>query len=212
MVKSSRAVTKWPVSKIIALIISTPNRFIMGPRVDNTPLVFHLSSCICFPSSDPYAWGDLFPSCHPLLEEHHSPINLDHRMTRNGSLGPLHLEGFDAVQTGHWTLRNDGHSGEYAAAPFPEHCVLLPLFCRLALVDDFVFSRAAGRQWHVSEWRRSSGRVPHHPAALPLGRPGHQWLRAHSGQTQIPNGGTVRSVDSSTLSQTECCSRPSQCP
>lgn len=68
------------------------------------------------PSSDPYAWGDMFPSCHPLLEKHHSPINLDHQMTRNESLGSLHLEGFDVTQAGHWTLRNDGHSGEYVAA------------------------------------------------------------------------------------------------
>ncbi|KAE8285096.1 Carbonic anhydrase 4 [Larimichthys crocea] len=52
----------------------------------------------------------MFPSCHPLLEEHHSPINLDHHMTRNESLEALHLEGFDAIQTGHWTLHNDGHS------------------------------------------------------------------------------------------------------
>ena len=66
------------------------------------------------PSSDPYAWGDTFPSCHPLLGVHHSPINLDDQMIRNESLGPLHLEGFDAIQTGHWTLQNDGHSGEYA--------------------------------------------------------------------------------------------------
>uniref|UniRef100_A0A668A1L7 Carbonic anhydrase n=1 Tax=Myripristis murdjan TaxID=586833 RepID=A0A668A1L7_9TELE len=59
---------------------------------------------------DPYAWGDTFPSCHPLLEEHHSPINLDYQMSRNESLGALHLEGFDTVQTGHWTLKNNGHS------------------------------------------------------------------------------------------------------
>uniref|UniRef100_A0A665W7A8 Carbonic anhydrase n=1 Tax=Echeneis naucrates TaxID=173247 RepID=A0A665W7A8_ECHNA len=59
---------------------------------------------------DPYAWGDMFSSCHPLLEEHHSPINIDHRMTRNDSLGSLHLDGFDVVQTGHWTVENDGHS------------------------------------------------------------------------------------------------------
>ncbi|KAF3849130.1 hypothetical protein F7725_015627 [Dissostichus mawsoni] len=28
----------------------------------------------------------MYPSCHPLLEELHSPINLDHQMTRNQSL------------------------------------------------------------------------------------------------------------------------------
>ncbi|XP_075901073.1 carbonic anhydrase 15 isoform X2 [Nelusetta ayraudi] len=60
--------------------------------------------------SDPYSWGDLFPSCHPLLEEHHSPINLDHRMVRNQSLGSLQLQGFEEVQAGQWTLHNDGHS------------------------------------------------------------------------------------------------------
>ncbi|XP_074474158.1 carbonic anhydrase 15 [Sebastes fasciatus] len=77
-------------------------------------VVSHVKSedyCYDEPHCDPYAWGDLFPSCHPLLEEHHSPINLDHlQMTRNESLGSLHLEGFDVIQTGHWTLLNDGHS------------------------------------------------------------------------------------------------------
>ncbi|XP_007567922.1 PREDICTED: carbonic anhydrase 15-like [Poecilia mexicana] len=66
--------------------------------------------CYDEPHCDPYSWGDSFPSCHPLLERHHSPINLDHQLVRNDSLGPLHLEGFDAVQPGHWTLENDGHS------------------------------------------------------------------------------------------------------
>ncbi|XP_034459162.1 carbonic anhydrase 15 [Hippoglossus hippoglossus] len=66
--------------------------------------------CYNEPHCDPYAWGDMFPSCHPLLEEHHSPINLDQHTTRNVSLGPLHLEGFDVTQPGHWTLKNDGHS------------------------------------------------------------------------------------------------------
>ncbi|CAJ1070542.1 carbonic anhydrase 15 [Xyrichtys novacula] len=66
--------------------------------------------CYTEPHCDPYAWGDMFPSCHPLLEEHHSPINLDHHMARNESLYSLHLEGFDVIQAGHWTLENDGHS------------------------------------------------------------------------------------------------------
>ncbi|KAM8828564.1 carbonic anhydrase 15 isoform 1-T1 [Spinachia spinachia] len=66
--------------------------------------------CYDEPHCDPYAWGDMFPPCHPLIEEHHSPINLDHRMTRDHSLGPLHLQGFNETQTGHWTLKNDGHS------------------------------------------------------------------------------------------------------
>ncbi|KAM7392917.1 hypothetical protein PAMA_007842 [Pampus argenteus] len=69
-----------------------------------------LLTVVSHADSDPYAWGDMFPSCHPLLEEHHSPINLDHQMTRNESLGSLHLEGFDATQTGQWMLKNDGHS------------------------------------------------------------------------------------------------------
>ncbi|XP_015240598.1 PREDICTED: carbonic anhydrase 15-like [Cyprinodon variegatus] len=66
--------------------------------------------CYHEPDCDPYAWGDFFPSCHPLLGGHHSPINLDHHMVRNLSLGLLHLEGFDETQTGQWTLENDGHS------------------------------------------------------------------------------------------------------
>nr|XP_015797021.2 carbonic anhydrase 15 [Nothobranchius furzeri] len=66
--------------------------------------------CYDEPHCDPYAWGDSFPLCHPLLEHHHSPINLDQHMIRNDSLGPLQLEGFDEIQTGHWTLENDGHS------------------------------------------------------------------------------------------------------
>ncbi|XP_023838968.1 carbonic anhydrase 15 [Salvelinus sp. IW2-2015] len=66
----------------------------------------------CYDESfcDPYAWGDAFPSCHPILEEHHSPINLDHHMTRNESLEALRLDGFHAVHTGHWKLKNNGHS------------------------------------------------------------------------------------------------------
>uniref|UniRef100_A0A8C5HK74 Carbonic anhydrase n=1 Tax=Gouania willdenowi TaxID=441366 RepID=A0A8C5HK74_GOUWI len=66
--------------------------------------------CYDDPQCDPYSWGDSFPSCHPLLDLHHSPINLDLHMSRNSSLGPLRLEGFDSVQSGLWTLRNDGHS------------------------------------------------------------------------------------------------------
>ncbi|XP_010785063.1 carbonic anhydrase 15 [Notothenia coriiceps] len=74
------------------------------------PLVNSEDYCYDEPQCDPYAWGDMYPSCHPLLEELHSPINLDHQMTRNQSLEYLHLEGFDEIQTGHWTLKNDGHS------------------------------------------------------------------------------------------------------
>ncbi|KAJ3604775.1 hypothetical protein NHX12_026827, partial [Muraenolepis orangiensis] len=53
---------------------------------------------------------DLFPSCHPLLETHHSPINLDSRMTRSPALGELLLEGFHVAPPGQWRLRNDGAS------------------------------------------------------------------------------------------------------
>ncbi|KAI4789843.1 hypothetical protein KUCAC02_034994 [Chaenocephalus aceratus] len=77
------------------------------------PLVNSEDYCYDEPQCDPYAWGDMYPSCHPLLEELHSPINLDHQMTRNQSLEYLHLEGFDEIQTGHWTLKNDGHSDVY---------------------------------------------------------------------------------------------------
>ncbi|KAK2819127.1 hypothetical protein Q5P01_024688 [Channa striata] len=66
--------------------------------------------CYNEPYCDPYAWGDTFPACHPLLEGHHSPINLDHEMIRDNSLGSVHLEGFNVTQAGYWTLKNDGHS------------------------------------------------------------------------------------------------------
>ncbi|XP_061071575.1 carbonic anhydrase 15 [Conger conger] len=59
---------------------------------------------------NPYSWGDTFPSCHPIIGEHHSPINLDHQMSRNLSLEALKLEGFGTAQTGEWTLKNNGHS------------------------------------------------------------------------------------------------------
>ncbi|XP_030623966.1 carbonic anhydrase 15 [Chanos chanos] len=70
------------------------------------------SSDFCYDEGycDPYAWGDYFPSCHPIIEGHHSPINLDHQVRRNLSLDMLHLEGFDSTQRGRWRLKNDGHS------------------------------------------------------------------------------------------------------
>lgn len=52
-------------------------------------------------------------------------------------------------------------------------CVTSSLLC-LSVGDHmllFAFSRAGVWQWHVSERWRSSRCVPHHPAALPLGRP-----------------------------------------
>ncbi|XP_056874599.1 carbonic anhydrase 15 isoform X1 [Takifugu flavidus] len=66
--------------------------------------------CYNEPHCDPYAWGDLVPACHPLLEVRHSPINLGGQVSRNRSLDSLHLEGFEDIQAGHWTLQNDGHS------------------------------------------------------------------------------------------------------
>ncbi|KAK5878949.1 hypothetical protein CesoFtcFv8_024307 [Champsocephalus esox] len=89
------------------------------------PLVNSEDYCYDEPQCDPYAWGDMYPSCHPLLEELHSPINLDHQMTRNQSLEYLHLEGFDEIQSGHWTLKNDGHSVvmEVGASNGSEHTV-----------------------------------------------------------------------------------------
>ncbi|XP_056592880.1 carbonic anhydrase 15 [Triplophysa dalaica] len=59
---------------------------------------------------DPYAWGDNYPSCHPLLESHHSPINLNHQLTKNGSLDSLNLEGFNLTPKGQWRLVNQGYS------------------------------------------------------------------------------------------------------
>lgn len=180
-------------------VCSTTTRVSPGVRTSRaaTERFCHIPNL--FPlSSDPYAWGDTFPSCHPLLEEHHSPINLDPQMTRNQSLGSLHLEGFDDTQTGHWTLQNDGHSGEHAADPVHDRhrrVSVLVISC-----VRFAPSRAAGGERHVGERRRSSRCVPHHPAALPLGGAGQQRLGAHGGRTQIPDGGTVGSVDSATPS------------
>ncbi|XP_078128306.1 carbonic anhydrase 15 isoform X1 [Sander vitreus] len=91
--------------------------------------------CYGEPHCDPYAWGDMFPSCHPLLEEHHSPINLDHQMTRNESLRSLHLEGFDVIQPGHWALKNDGHSGEYTT-----HLVMTVYIIVLVITPFWLFS------------------------------------------------------------------------
>lgn len=62
---------------------------------------------------DPYAWGDNYPSCHPLLESHHSPINLDHQLMKNQSLDSLHLEGFNLSHKGQWWLTNQGHSSKW---------------------------------------------------------------------------------------------------
>lgn len=126
----------------VAAIISWPIRHVLSAHgefqitdVDNTPSVLSFTGVfgahvVSFPPSDPYAWGDTFPSCHPLLEEHHSPINLDHQVIRNNLLGSLHLEGFDVTQTGYWTLKNDGHSGEYSAHTVPSWTsVLSSLLC-----------------------------------------------------------------------------------
>ncbi|KAM8871766.1 carbonic anhydrase 15 [Synchiropus picturatus] len=66
--------------------------------------------CYDDPQCDPYAWGDTYPSCHPILEKLHSPIDLNADLLRDPSLESLHLEGFDATQPGPWTLENNGHS------------------------------------------------------------------------------------------------------
>lgn len=108
-------------------------------------------------------------------------------MSRNRSLDSLHLEGFEDIQTGHWVLQNDGHSGKRRFGP-PR----TPVDSK-----NRVFlgsSHRAGRDRHVGEWRRPSRCVPHHPAALPLGRPGHQRLGTHRGPAQIPDGGRVAVV------------------
>ncbi|XP_065113732.1 carbonic anhydrase 15 [Paramisgurnus dabryanus] len=59
---------------------------------------------------DPYAWGDNYPSCHPLLDSHHSPINLNHHLIKNNSLDLLQLEGFNVTHKGQWRLINQGYS------------------------------------------------------------------------------------------------------
>lgn len=41
-------------------------------------------------------------------------------MSRNQSLDSLHLEGFEEIQTGHWILQNDGHSGTHTQIRVPE--------------------------------------------------------------------------------------------
>ncbi|XP_066507635.1 carbonic anhydrase 15 isoform X2 [Hoplias malabaricus] len=60
---------------------------------------------------DPYAWGDIFPSCHPLLDAHHSPINLgEQQELRDSDLDALQLSGFNSTPKGQWKLINQGHS------------------------------------------------------------------------------------------------------
>ncbi|KPP72607.1 hypothetical protein Z043_108380 [Scleropages formosus] len=68
-------------------------------------------ACLPTPTpTGPYSWGDAYPSCHPIVGAHHSPINLDGNMARNDSLGGVHLEGFQGVHAGEWRLKNNGHS------------------------------------------------------------------------------------------------------
>ncbi|XP_036450383.1 LOW QUALITY PROTEIN: carbonic anhydrase 15 [Colossoma macropomum] len=59
---------------------------------------------------DPYAWGDMFPSCHPLLDAHHSPIDLGWQQVRDAQLDELQLSGFNSTPKGQWRLTNQGHS------------------------------------------------------------------------------------------------------
>ena len=109
-------------------------------------------------------------------------------MSRNRSLGSLHLEGFEEIQTGHWTLRNDGHSGTNRLGS-PR-----PLNASHFWINVVFSSHPPGGERHVGERRRPPRCLPHHPAALPLGRPRHQRLGAHAGPTQIPDGGRVRPI------------------
>ncbi|KAL7848099.1 hypothetical protein AOLI_G00228170 [Acnodon oligacanthus] len=62
---------------------------------------------------DPYAWGDMFPSCHPLLDTHHSPIDLGWQQVRDAQLDELQLLGFNSTSKGQWRLTNQGHSGQF---------------------------------------------------------------------------------------------------
>ncbi|XP_039520336.1 carbonic anhydrase 15 isoform X2 [Pimephales promelas] len=75
-------------------------------------LLAHSDDDFCYDEEhcDPYAWGDSYPSCHPLLESHQSPINLDRQLMKNDSLDSLHLEGFNLTHKGQWWLTNQGHS------------------------------------------------------------------------------------------------------
>lgn len=63
--------------------------------------------------------------------------------------------------------------------------------------DFVVSSHPPGWERHVGESWRPSRCLPHHPAALPLGWPRYQRLRAHGGPTQIPDGGSVQLVGGS---------------
>lgn len=64
-------------------------------------------------------------------------------------------------------------------------------------VDSVFCSHPPGGGRHVGGRRRPSRCLPHHPAALPLGRPRHQRLGAHGRATQIPDGGRVGSAGGS---------------
>ncbi|KAG9263415.1 carbonic anhydrase 12-like [Astyanax mexicanus] len=70
----------------------------------------HTDFCYDDGQCDPYAWGDYYPSCHPLLDAHHSPIDLGQQEIRDGGLDALELSGFNSTPTGRWRLTNQGHS------------------------------------------------------------------------------------------------------
>uniref|UniRef100_A0A3Q4B032 Alpha-carbonic anhydrase domain-containing protein n=1 Tax=Mola mola TaxID=94237 RepID=A0A3Q4B032_MOLML len=162
--------------------------------------------CYDEPHCDPYAWGDLVPSCHPLLEEHHSPIDLGQQASRNTSLGPLHLEGFDVMQTGHWTLRNDGRSSECTAYPMemqivnmksvhpnltaalddPTGLAVLGFFIDVVYADNVHFAHISQKLSSVA-YKGQTAKVT--PFALMSLLPKHnlsQYYRYHSSLTTPP--------------------------
>lgn len=134
---------------------------------------------------DPYAWGDNYPSCHPLLESHHSPINLNHQLMKNDSLDSLNLEGFNLTHKGQWRLVNQGYSGESRT----DHVSSLGVFGDVLWMNVFGYSCAGGWERDAGERRRSSRNLPHRPAAFPLGKRLHQWIGTHSGPHEVPHGG-----------------------
>nr|XP_023664052.1 carbonic anhydrase 15-like isoform X1 [Paramormyrops kingsleyae] len=71
-----------------------------------------IAADFCYEDShcSPNSWGNSFAQCRPRTDSRQSPINLDSKMTRNESLRPLDLQGFDAAPSGNWTLKNNGHT------------------------------------------------------------------------------------------------------
>ncbi|XP_076876031.1 carbonic anhydrase 15 [Brachyhypopomus gauderio] len=74
------------------------------------PLACSCDFCYDDGQCDPYTWGERFPSCHPLLGKHHSPIDLGEVQVNASSLGALDLYGFDSTPKAQWKLVNEGSS------------------------------------------------------------------------------------------------------